>query len=48
VQENFSVDAKLTEDEIVFLEQLADVGEAGRTITGLRDRKGLLRLVHLK
>jgi hypothetical protein len=30
------------------LQQLADVGEAGRTITGLRPRGGLLRLVQLK
>jgi hypothetical protein len=35
-QENFIVDATLTEEEIGFLQQLADAGEAGRTITGLR------------
>jgi hypothetical protein len=47
-QENFIVDATLTEEEIGFLQQLADAGEAGRTITGLRSRAGLLRLVQLK
>ena len=47
-QGNFSVDAELTEEEIDFLEQLADAGPAGRIITGLGSRAGLLRLVHLK
>jgi hypothetical protein len=42
------VDATLTEEEISFLQQLADAGEAGCTITGLRSRAGLLRLVQLK
>jgi hypothetical protein len=42
------VDAELTEDEILFLEQLADAGAAGRIIAGLSHRAGLLRLVHLK
>jgi hypothetical protein len=42
------VDARLTEVEIGFLRQLADAGEAGRTITGLKSRAGLLRLVQLK
>jgi hypothetical protein len=40
------VDAKLT--VIDFLQQLADAGAAGRIITGLRSRAGLLRLVQLK
>jgi hypothetical protein len=43
-----SVDAALTEEEIGFLEELVDAGEAGRTITGLMSRAGLLRLVHLQ
>ena len=47
-QENFSVDTALTEEEINFLQQLADAGAAGRIITGLRSRAGLLRLVQLK
>ena len=47
-QGNFSVDATLTEEEIDFLQQLADAGAAGRIITGLRSRAGLLRLVQLK
>jgi hypothetical protein len=42
------VDTRLTEEEIGFLRQLADAGEAGRTITGLKSRAGLLRLVQLK
>jgi len=42
------VDAKLTDEEIDFLQQLADAGAAGRIITGLRSRAGLLRLVQLK
>jgi hypothetical protein len=42
------VDAELTEDEIIFLEQLADAGAAGRIIAGLSHRAGLLRLMHLK
>ena len=47
-QGNFSVDAALTEEEIDFLQQLADAGAAGRIITGLSSRAGFLRLVHLK
>jgi hypothetical protein len=47
-QENFSVDTALTEEEIDFLQQLADAGAAGRIITGLRSRTGRLRLVQLK
>jgi hypothetical protein len=47
-QESLSVDAKLTDEEIDFLQQLADAGAAGRIITGLRSRAGLLRLVQLK
>ena len=47
-QENFSVDTALTEEEIGFLQELVDAGEAGRTISGLKSRAGLLRLVHLK
>jgi len=47
-QENFSVDAELTADEIEFLEQLADAGAIGRIITGLGPRAKLLRLVHFK
>jgi hypothetical protein len=42
------VDTELTEDEILFLEQLTEAGAAGRAITGLSSRVGLLRLVHLK
>jgi hypothetical protein len=42
------VDAALTEEEIDFLQQLADAGAAGRIITGLSSRAGFLRLVHLK
>jgi hypothetical protein len=42
------LDAALTEEEIGFLQELVDVGEAGRTITGLRFRAGLLRLVQLQ
>ena len=44
----FSVDAALTEEEIGFLQELVDAGEVGRTITGLKSRAGLLRLVQLK
>ena len=42
------MDAKLTDEEIDFLQQLADAGAAGRIITSLRSRAGLLRLVQLK
>jgi hypothetical protein len=42
------VDAALTEEEIDFLQQLSDAGAAGRIITGLRSRAGLLRLAQLK
>ena len=42
------MDAALTEEEIVLLQQLADAGAAGRLIAGLRSRVGLLRLVQLK
>jgi hypothetical protein len=44
----FSVDAALTEEEIGFLQELVDAGELGRTITGLKSRAGLLRLMQLK
>jgi hypothetical protein len=47
-QEISAVDAELTEDEIFFLEQLADAGATGRMIAGLSSRVGLVRLVHLK
>ena len=43
-----SVDAALTEEEIGFLQELVDAGEVGCTITGLKSRAGLLRLVQLK
>ena len=39
------MDAALTEEEMDFLQQLADAGAAGRMIAGLRHRAGLLRLV---
>ena len=42
------MDAALTEEEIGFLQELVDAGEVGRTITGLKSRAGLLRLVQLK
>jgi hypothetical protein len=42
------VDAELTEDEIEFLQQLADAGAAGRIIASLSSRARHLRLVHLK
>ena len=45
---DFSVDAALTEEEIEFLEQLADAAAIGRIITGLGPRAKLLRLVHFK
>jgi hypothetical protein len=38
----------LTEKEIGFLKQLAGAGKAGRTITGLKSRAELSRLVRLK
>jgi hypothetical protein len=38
----------LTDEEIGFLKQLAGAGKAGRTITGLKPRSGILRLVQLK
>jgi hypothetical protein len=38
----------LNEEEIGFLKQLAGAGKAGRTITGLKSREGLSRLVRLK
>ena len=44
----FSVDAALTEEEIGFLQELVDAEEVGRTITGLKSRAGLLRLVQRK
>jgi hypothetical protein len=47
-QENFTVDAALTKEEIGFLQELVDAGEGGRTITGLMSRAGLLRLVQRK
>jgi hypothetical protein len=42
------VSVSLTEEEIGFLKQLAAAGKTGRTITGLKSRTGLLRLVALK
>ena len=42
------MDAALTEEEIGFLQELVDAEEVGRTITGLKSRAGLLRLVQLK
>jgi hypothetical protein len=45
---SLSVDGALTEEEVDFVQQLADAGAAGRVITGLRSRAGLLRLVQLK
>jgi hypothetical protein len=42
------ISVDVSEEEIGFLQELVDAGEAGRTITGLMSRAGLLRLVHLK
>ena len=42
------MDAALTDEEIDFLQQLADAGAVGRIIAGLSSRAGFLRLVHLK
>jgi hypothetical protein len=44
----FDVSVSLTEEEIGFLKQLVGAGKVGRTISGLKSRAGLLRLVQLE